>query len=155
MQSPCSMPHRVTWPARDFRTSLQPQHLQYAYNRSWQMYLFKADSGIDLSSWLKFLLMWVTHPHTCKSITEHAHSWVYLQNSSEYRHSVKEAEDPQRKMHSWQTFMTPFPGLSPGKKTGKPSAEAKQEAMRAFPRKGTRKKSKWNKLVSLRRCWES
>lgn len=78
------------------------------------MYLFKADSEIDLTSWLKFLLMWVTHPHTCKSLTEHAHSSVCLQNSSEYRHSVKDAEDPQRKMLSWQSFITPFPGLFTG-----------------------------------------
>lgn len=36
--------------------------------------------------------------------------------------------------------MTPFPGLFTGKRTRKPSAEAKHETMRTFPRKGTRER---------------
>lgn len=54
MLSTSSMPHKVPQPSADFRASLQPQHLQLCLKSIMTNILPKADSGMDLSSWLKF-----------------------------------------------------------------------------------------------------
>lgn len=49
-----SMPHNIPQPSAGFGAGLQPQHLQLCLKSIMRNILPKADSGMDLSSWLKF-----------------------------------------------------------------------------------------------------